>query len=220
MALSARESVERTQSRLRPRPRPPVPQRARPGRWTRFAGTPTTCRASCSTRARCVGCAGWGAWPNPRSIASPSQGLSMGLHCSVWLGAPANRPAFPSSRSQPSHSLNFHHGAGPNHLQQRGQVHPRVGHEQAHGRADLPPRARPLLDPHLAPRDQPAGRGTRRVRPRLPPPAPLRATHAAAETSARSTGPGRRLLSRALTAAPPPCASPCARLPPRHPTAA
>ena len=49
--------------------------------------------------------------------------------------------------------------AGHHRVQLRGQEHSGVGHVQAHGRADLPARARPLLDSGGAPRDQPAGGG-------------------------------------------------------------
>mmetsp|Transcript_25281 Transcript_25281/g.63302 ORF Transcript_25281/g.63302 Transcript_25281/m.63302 type:complete len:312 (+) Transcript_25281:258-1193(+) len=42
-----------------------------------------------------------------------------------------------------------------------------MGHVQAHGRADVPPRARPLLDPQRAPGGEPARRGPRQRHDRL-----------------------------------------------------
>jgi hypothetical protein len=95
------------------------PQRPRRGRWTRCAATPTTCPASCSTRARCVGRGG--------GLRRGQQADSAALlvqACLQGVAAPVRRPSPPHPPLSPP--------LGPHHLQQRGQVHPRVGHVQAH----------------------------------------------------------------------------------------
>lgn len=51
-------------------------------------------------------------------------------------------------------------------VQLRGQEHPRVGHVQAHRRADIQAGARPVLDHGRALRGQPAGCWPRQVRAR------------------------------------------------------
>lgn len=51
---------------------------------------------------------------------------------------------------------------GAGRVEQRGQEHPRLGHDEAHVPAHIPPRERALLDPHRPSDAQPLRRRARR----------------------------------------------------------